>query len=181
VGCSPKVGWSNVGHVGQRQPHVTDYLVCGASPPDSVSDGRSKLRWPSPISTNELSLVTHKADELRHTVLAPRHRPWFGGRDYCARGGVGHLGALRFVKDSSNDRVVDSMRRASVFAYLSLYGGFGLTALEAMACGVPVSSIPKVVGYAALGTTKRWQRRSDRVREQRNCGRRESPRVEGLT
>jgi glycosyltransferase involved in cell wall biosynthesis len=68
---------------------------------------------------------------------------------------LGMAGILRFVSDSSDAQVVDLMRRASVFAYPSLYEGFGLPALEAMACGVPViassaSSIPEVVGDAAL-------------------------------
>ncbi len=44
---------------------------------------------------------------------------------------------------------------ASVFAYPSLYEGFGLPVLEAMACGTPVvcsnaSSLPEVAGDAAL-------------------------------
>jgi len=44
---------------------------------------------------------------------------------------------------------------ASVFLFPSLHEGFGLAALEAMACGVPVvtsnrSSLPEVVGDAAL-------------------------------
>lgn len=44
---------------------------------------------------------------------------------------------------------------ASLFVYPSLYEGFGLPALEAMACGVPViasnqSSLPEVVGEAGL-------------------------------
>ena len=44
---------------------------------------------------------------------------------------------------------------AKVFAYPSLYEGFGLPPLEAMACGTPVvisnrSSLPEVVGDAGL-------------------------------
>lgn len=46
-------------------------------------------------------------------------------------------------------------RNAGVFVYPSLYEGFGLPPLEAMACGTPVvasntSSIPEVVGDAGL-------------------------------
>jgi glycosyltransferase involved in cell wall biosynthesis len=49
----------------------------------------------------------------------------------------------------------DLYRRARMLVLPSLYEGFGLTALEAMACGTPVvtstvSSLPEVVGDAAL-------------------------------
>jgi glycosyltransferase involved in cell wall biosynthesis len=58
------------------------------------------------------------------------------------------------------DRVGDDEARAlhagaDVFVYPSLYEGFGLPPLEAMACGAPVvcssaSSLPEVVGEAGL-------------------------------
>jgi glycosyltransferase involved in cell wall biosynthesis len=57
-----------------------------------------------------------------------------------------------FVPDST---LAALYRLASVFAFPSLYEGFGLPPLEAMACGTPVvtsrlSSLPEVVGDAAL-------------------------------
>ena len=71
------------------------------------------------------------------------------------------LKAKRFTEDVLfkgfvNDLVLrDFYRNAALFVYPSLYEGFGLPPLEAMASGVPVvttmtSSIPEVVGDAAL-------------------------------
>ena len=47
------------------------------------------------------------------------------------------------------------LQHASIFAFPSLYEGFGLAVLEALACGVPVvcsdnSSLPEVTGEAAI-------------------------------
>jgi alpha-1,3-rhamnosyl/mannosyltransferase len=62
---------------------------------------------------------------------------------------------VRRVPRCSDETLVDLMRQAAVLAYPSLYEGFGLPALEAMACGLPVvasraASIPEVVGEAGL-------------------------------
>ncbi|RJQ33525.1 MAG: glycosyltransferase family 1 protein [Actinobacteria bacterium] len=59
---------------------------------------------------------------------------------------------LNFVDEADLPALYTS---ASVFVYPSLYEGFGLPPLEAMACGTPVvcsntSSLPEVVGDAAL-------------------------------
>jgi len=71
---------------------------------------------------------------------------------------VGRLGLSRrvifpgFVADADLPALYSAAR---VVAYPSLYEGFGLTILEAMACGTPVvtstaSSMPEVAGDAAL-------------------------------
>jgi glycosyltransferase involved in cell wall biosynthesis len=56
---------------------------------------------------------------------------------------------------AADDELPDLYRRARVLLLPSLHEGFGLTALEAMACGTPVivsnrSSLPEVVGDAGL-------------------------------
>jgi glycosyltransferase involved in cell wall biosynthesis len=54
-----------------------------------------------------------------------------------------------------NEELADLYRLAEVFVYPSLYEGFGLPVLEAMACGVPVitskvSAMPEIAGDAAI-------------------------------
>jgi glycosyltransferase involved in cell wall biosynthesis len=63
-----------------------------------------------------------------------------------------HVRFLGFVPDAT---LAVLYRLAKVFVFPSLYEGFGLPPLEAMAAGVPVvtsnvSSLPEVVGDAAL-------------------------------
>ena len=70
-------------------------------------------------------------------------------------------GSASFEKDEHNrpDTTLETLaalyRLASVFVFPSLYEGFGLPPLEAMASGTPVvtsnvSSLPEVVGDAAV-------------------------------
>jgi glycosyltransferase involved in cell wall biosynthesis len=62
---------------------------------------------------------------------------------------------VRFLGYLSDDTLAILYRLAAVFAFPSLYEGFGLPPLEAMACGTPVvtsnvSSLPEVAGDAAV-------------------------------
>jgi glycosyltransferase involved in cell wall biosynthesis len=62
---------------------------------------------------------------------------------------------VRFAGDISEERIADYYRGAIALMMPSLYEGFGLPALEAMACGVPVlasnvASLPEVIGEAGL-------------------------------
>jgi glycosyltransferase involved in cell wall biosynthesis len=62
---------------------------------------------------------------------------------------------VRFFGFVSNETLAALYRLAAVFVFPSLYEGFGLPPLEAMASGTPVitsnvSSLPEVVGDAAL-------------------------------
>jgi glycosyltransferase involved in cell wall biosynthesis len=62
---------------------------------------------------------------------------------------------VRFPGYIAEEDVAALYSLATVFAYPSLWEGFGLPVLEAMACGTPVltsdvSSLPEVAGDAAL-------------------------------
>ncbi len=63
--------------------------------------------------------------------------------------------AITFTGYVSDENLPALFSGAEAFVFPSLYEGFGLSPLEAMACGVPVvtsrrSSIPEVVGEAAV-------------------------------
>ncbi len=60
-----------------------------------------------------------------------------------------------FTDFVEEEELFDLYRQARLFVFPSLYEGFGLPPLEAMACGVPVitsnvASLPEVVGDAAI-------------------------------
>lgn len=96
----------------------------------------------------------HAVGEAIHVVLVGRDG--WNWEDPLARPELADLRPwVRVLRNVSETELVAIYRGASVFAYPSLYEGFGLPILEAMACGVPVvasnrSSLPEVTGDAAL-------------------------------
>ena len=68
---------------------------------------------------------------------------------------LGISGAAKLLGRVSDSILAYLYSSAEIFAFPSLYEGFGLPVLEAMACGAPVltsrtTSIPEIVGDAAL-------------------------------
>lgn len=68
---------------------------------------------------------------------------------------LGVTDAIKFAGFVSEEHLVALYNAAELLAYPSLYEGFGLPVVEAMACGTPVitspvGSIPEVAGDAAL-------------------------------
>lgn len=93
---------------------------------------------------HQLVLVGQKGWKVEPILRAMDESPW--------RDQIHHLDYL------SDDEVAYCYSHADVFAYPSLYEGFGLPVLEAMTLGCPVvtsntSSLPEVAGDAALLVT----------------------------
>jgi glycosyltransferase involved in cell wall biosynthesis len=80
---------------------------------------------------------------------------WFYESVFALAKNLGLTDRVRFVGYVPEEEKCAWYNAATCFCYPSLYEGFGLPPLEAMACGVPVitsntSSLPEVVGDAGL-------------------------------
>jgi glycosyltransferase involved in cell wall biosynthesis len=96
-----------------------------------------------------------RAQGLKHTLVVAGQRAWrYEGEAPLARR-LGLADSVRFLGHVPQADLPALYSAADVFVFPSLYEGFGLPALEALACGTPVvasnvSALPEVVGDAAL-------------------------------
>jgi len=80
---------------------------------------------------------------------------WLHAPTFRAIHDLGLTGHVRLLTTVEDDDLIAIYSLAAVFAFPSLYEGFGLPPLEAMACGAPVvassaASLPEICGQAAL-------------------------------
>src|SRR5205085_8452889 len=88
-------------------------------------------------------------------VLVGGTTAWLKEDIFAAARASGYGGEIVFTGYVPDDDLVALYNAADLFVSPSLFEGFGLPPLEAMACGTPVvtsntTSLPEVVGDAAL-------------------------------
>jgi len=99
-------------------------------------------------------LLRQEAD-IRHRLLLVGDKGWLYDGLFAQVGKLKLENNVIFLGFVPDDDLPALLSLADVFAYPSLYEGFGLPPLEAMACGTPVvasntSCLPEVLGEAAL-------------------------------
>jgi glycosyltransferase involved in cell wall biosynthesis len=103
---------------------------------------------------SQLLAHSHNQNDKLHLVIVGREG-WLAEDIPAAIARLGLGEQVRLVGFVQDVDLPALYNLASVFAFPTLYEGFGLPVLEAMACGTPVvaadnSSIPEVVGEAGL-------------------------------
>jgi glycosyltransferase involved in cell wall biosynthesis len=93
--------------------------------------------------------------DLVSEVIVVGKQGWLHEATYRAVHERGLTGLIRFLGFAEDEDLPSIYTLAQLLAFPSVYEGFGLPPLEAMACGAPVvcsnaSSLPEIVGDAAL-------------------------------
>ena len=95
------------------------------------------------------------APDVEHDLVIVGGEGWMTEEFHATLGSLRHRARVRVHGFAPVEDLPAWYNAADLFVFPSLYEGFGLPPLEAMACGTPVvtantSSLPEVVGDAAL-------------------------------
>ncbi len=101
------------------------------------------------------ALCVLRARGFTHRLLIAGRKGWLYQPTFDHVKQTGMSDAVDFLDFVPDDDLAALLSACDAFVFPSLYEGFGLPPLEAMACGAPVicsntSSLPEVVGDAAL-------------------------------
>lgn len=96
-----------------------------------------------------------QAGAIRHKLVLVGRKAWYYDGIFAAARDSGYGDDLVFTDYVPHEDLVGLYNAADVFVYPSIFEGFGIPPLEAMACGTPVvtsntSSLPEVVGDAGV-------------------------------
>ncbi len=99
--------------------------------------------------------LRRRDEEVEHQLVIVGKKGWLYGDIFRAAQQSPFSRDILFTGYVPEEDLPALYSGATVFVYPSIFEGFGLPVLEAMACGVPVitshsSSLPEVVGEAAL-------------------------------
>jgi glycosyltransferase involved in cell wall biosynthesis len=132
-----------------NKPHKNLVTLVEAFAQLKNQEPRTENRVPN-TSSSQFSILNSQFPLVLAGHWDPRYPE---ARAAAQRLGLGDT--VRFLPDVPEADLPALYSSAEIFAFPSRYEGFGLPALEALACGVPVlccdtSSLPEVVGAAAL-------------------------------
>jgi len=99
--------------------------------------------------------VVRAYPQLQHNLVLAGKPTWFGDRIYEAARESGVSERIQFLGFVADDDLLQLYNGCDLFVFPSYYEGFGLPALEAMACGRAVAcsnatALPEVVDGAAI-------------------------------
>lgn len=150
--------WFRPGVAGAAGEQVRTGEAYGVAAPFVLCVG-SLLPW---RNATRLLRAVARLRERERAAGQQQHQLLFVGRDIWGTDPTARLAReqgweqwVRFAGYAPDEDLPRLYRAADVFAYPSLYEGFGIPPVEAMACGTPVvastgGALPEVLGDAAL-------------------------------